>query len=260
VALNFGPRITSLSRHDGPEVLASLPTDLGVTASDGERVPFHGGHRLWAAPEVVEVTYAADSSACRVDIEEERLTVIGSVDEAGFVKTITVTVEDDALVVTHRLDPGPGAPERYGAWAITQLPPGGTGILPMPVVPGLQADRALVVWPYTSLADPRLEFRDDAVLVSGEGGRNLKIGVGPSPGRLAYHRDGTLFTKRFDSVAGATYPDLGAVAQVFVNDAFVELESTAPLVGAGPSVHRELWTISDCPTLDGAIEEVAASP
>jgi hypothetical protein len=205
------------------------------------------------------VTYVTDGAACRVDGDGDGLTVIGSVDEAGFVKTISIEPgPDDTLRVAHRLEPGPGAPPTYGSWAITQLPLGGTAIVPLrhTAGSGLQAEQTLALWPYTRLNDPRIEFVDDAVLIRADGGANLKIGAGPPSGRLGYYREGLLFTKTFASVEGAKYPDLGAVAQVFTNGVFIELESTAPLIDSGPSVHEEVWRVIECSGPDEAVGQV----
>ena len=58
---------------------------------------------------------------------------------------------------------------------------------------------------------------------------------GPTPGRLGYLIDGQLFTKEITPAGAGTYPDRGAVGQVFVDDSFCELESvgTGRLAGTG---------------------------
>jgi hypothetical protein len=128
--------------------------------------------------------------------------------------------------------------------------------------PGLQADRSLVLWPYTDLDDRRLELRSGAVIVRARPGPALKVGTGPDPGRLGYLREGFIFVKTFPGAGEGEYPDRAAVGQVFVNEDFCELESIGPLAhldDGGEVTHRETWEILDCPDVDTALALVAGS-
>ncbi|HEX6287040.1 MAG TPA: hypothetical protein VFZ80_06115, partial [Acidimicrobiia bacterium] len=91
----FGPRILSLRRGDGPEIFATS-VEATIQRADGSYT-FYGGHRLWASPEVPEFTYASEDNPCRVETASDVVVVRGSVDGAGYSKEISVTLEDDRL-------------------------------------------------------------------------------------------------------------------------------------------------------------------
>ncbi len=255
-ATAFGPRLTGLQHTGGPQLLARLDPDIRAGAFE-----FRGGHRLWVSPEDPPLTYAPDDHECEVIIEDQTLLILGPVDQAGFVKEIHVSWDEERLHVDHRLQWMGGAPIQAAPWAITQLPLGGDVILPVTApgraVSSLQADRSLVLWPYTDLGDPRVSWGSPAVVIRAESGPRLKLGSGPAPGRLAYLNDGWLFVKWFDPAVGGDYSDRGAVGQVFVDEVFCELESLGPLVTLEPGAetrHGETWEALECRDLDSALD------
>ncbi|MET0830814.1 MAG: hypothetical protein ABWY62_00410 [Acidimicrobiia bacterium] len=264
VATGFGPRVTGLSIDEGPELLARLDPATGLALDGGGFYRFHGGHRLWAAPEVPDVTYAPDDHECSVIRDGEALTVSAPVDRAGLVKEISVAAfaGGDALVIDHRLTSWGGTVD-VAPWAITQVPLGGTAILPVSGPgDGLQANRSLVLWPYTDLWDDRIGWRGDLVLIDAAGGPPVKLGSGPAPGRIGYFHQGILFVKKIPAATEGDYPDRGAVGQVYVGQGFCELESMGPLVTLvdGASVtHRETWTVVDCADLEAACATVSGT-
>ena len=71
--------------------------------------------------------------------------------------------------LSHKITWHGDVPISLAPWGITQLPLGSMGILPMPVDGyGFTPNRNLVLWPYTSLNDERLELHDDFVLLHGK--------------------------------------------------------------------------------------------
>ena len=261
----FGPRVTGLWAGGTDNLFAVLDPDVRIRNPKVGDYLFHGGHRLWVAPESPEITHLPDDFTCRVTSEPDALRIVGGPDPAGFSKTIEISSDFNRLVVDHTL--GWVGPESVDAspWAITQLPPGGIAILP--VAPdgqnadGYTADRTLVLWPYTNLDDPRIEWREHAILIHAAPGPQLKIGAGPEARRLGYLREGMLFAKWFPDSNAMNHADRGATAQVFANQDFCELETLGPLatLEAGSTLtHREYWSVSSCPTIDEALELLSA--
>ncbi len=255
----FGPRITGLWVDDSTNFLAVLGPEVRIQNSVRGDFIFHGGHRLWVAPETPEVTHVPDDNICRVTSTRTSVEVAAEPDRAGFAKSIEITTNDDHLIVDHRVTWTGGRTAEASPWAITQLAPGGTAILPLPSNPdsSFQADRTIVLWPYTRLDDPRIKWRGDAVLMQALPGGQLKFGAGPEARRLGYLRDGYLFGKWFQSSPEGRHSDRGATAQIFLNDDFCELETLGPLqnLESGSSItHREFWEVGDCATVDEAIE------
>jgi hypothetical protein len=261
-ATAFGPRLTGLRRDEGPELFAQLSGDVGIDLSESRIFRFYGGHRLWAAPEIPSITYAPDDHPCDVSAGSDELTVTAPADASGFVKQLSVRLDGNGLVVDHRLTNAASESASVAAWAITQFQLGGLALLPIgPSIAGdeFQADRSLVLWSYTDLTDPRLSWQERAVVVEAAVGPRFKIGSGPSPGRLGYLIDRQLFTKEITSAGAGTYPDRGAVGQVFVEDSFCELESVGPIVALEPGssiTHREFWEVTDCADLATAYDRL----
>ncbi|MGH8924535.1 MAG: hypothetical protein ACRDWA_07875 [Acidimicrobiia bacterium] len=249
VATEFGPRITTLRREGSSDFFAHLNEDVILQHSAAQVYRLRGGHRLWAAPEIPAVTYSPDDHECQVTEAEDSVHIAAPVDAAGLEKSITVSLDRERLLVDHHLTNVSHELLEVAPWAITQLQLGGRAELPLRRVRNgddLQADRSLVLWPYTDLADSRLSFASDRVRVVGEAGPALKVGSGPDPGTLSYSLDGYLFTKTPELTAVGPFADRGAVGQVFVKDAFLELETLGPIaqLEPGQSVdHREIWEI-----------------
>jgi hypothetical protein len=198
---------------------------------------------------VPEVSYLPDDRACSAVEVDGGIRVEAPPDGAGLVKAIEVRASGDGWIVDHAIRNASEAPVTISPWAITQLAPGGVARLPLGGgATGLQADRALVLWPYSSLRDPRISFEADAIRIRAMPGAGpLKVGAAPGDGSVRYERAGERFEKRTEVDPAATYADRGAVVQVYVNDAFCELETLGPLreVEPGATVeHRERWTLA----------------
>ena len=259
VAEEFGPRIVGLRRNDGDEVLAILGPEA-VIEHGGGTYRFHGGHRLWASPEIAASTYASDDHPCSVTVEDDSLTVSAEPDAAGLAKSITVRPDGDSLVVEHTIER-----DRDGvvmaAWGITQLPLGGTALVPLdgPDTSPLP-NRSLVLWPYTDLHDSRVRFVRSGVEVDGGAGEALKVGTMRWRSRLGYLRNRQLFTKEIVNASSGVVPDFGASHQVYVGQGFCELETVGGQVAEGPARLVERWQLWDCSDLDQAWDIVSAGP
>ena len=264
-ATGFGPRLVSLRFRGGPELFARLRDDIVIEHPDSGPYRFHGGHRLWAAPEVPAISYASDDHRCAVTTGPDRLAITAPADSAGIIKHLTVGLEGESLLVDHRLENGGPGPIAVAPWGITQFPMGGTALLPAgaPWDPeGFQGDSSLVIWPYTNLADPRLSWKKRAAVIEAAPGLRFKIGSGPGPGRIGYLIEQQLFTKKVAAAGDGTYSDRGAVAQFFVQESFCELETLGPIVPLRPGTsvsHREIWEVAQCADLSTAYQRVAGA-
>ncbi|HSJ52032.1 MAG TPA: hypothetical protein VLA90_12240, partial [Actinomycetota bacterium] len=164
VTTSVGPRILGLIAEGG-NLLAVLP-DATLDRSDGVRFRLIGGHRLWAAPEIEEFTYQPDEAPCAVTELDGGVRVEAAVDAVGLVKAIEVRAADGGWAVHHEVRNDSGAPLEIAPWAITQVRMGGRAVLPLPPLgEGPQADRSLVLWPYSDLRDSRLQFGRDEVVI-----------------------------------------------------------------------------------------------
>lgn len=263
VSTSYGPRVLHAGLVGGENLMAQLP-DAKLEWRPGADFSLRGGHRLWIAPEVPDLTYTPDNEA--VDVEETtdgvRLGTAGA-QSSPFYREMRIQLHPDRaqVRVTHRLTYEGGSTAVAAPWAITMLPPDGVVLLPMRrgAEGQLQADRNLVLWEYTKLEDPLLEFSDDAIVVRGGRSSTTKVGTSGSAGWSAYVRGSTALIKRAATDASANYPDKGAALQCYANRRFMELETLGPLRTLGPgdtTEHIEDWEFRQLDTEADAADHI----
>ncbi|MCI0394152.1 MAG: DUF4380 domain-containing protein [Chloroflexi bacterium] len=266
ITQSVGPRIVALQPAGGGNLFAEVP-ELTLECPDVGRFHFWGGHRLWHAPEVSHRTYLPDDRLVTITEIDHGLQVIQLTEpQTGLQKSLHIRLPDDSAtaVVDHTLTNHNLWPIESAPWAITQLKPGGVAILPQPTAPadpeGVRPNRNLVLWPYTDVNSPHIQWGNQAILVTADMlSGALKLGFPDPAGWLAYHRGKTLFVKKSRFQPGAVYYDLGSSSQCYCNPSFLELETLAPrtTIAPGQSVtHREVWEVYQDVTL--APTEVAA--
>lgn len=250
VAATVGPRVIGLGFVGGANLFAELG-DAGLDLPDGSRFSFYGGHRLWVAPEVPESSYDPDDEpVALIETPAGLLIEQPPSPRTGLQKSIELAWGAPGSVeLTHRVGNVAGPPVELAPWAITQLTPGGTGILPhgtrQPAGP-FQASALVVGWPYTDFGDEGIRIGSDVTLIDGTRSSPTKLGTDLQRGWLAYLLGNEIFIKRARHHAGARYPDRGAAAQIYCNQHFIELETLGPLhsLAAGESVtHTESWQL-----------------
>jgi hypothetical protein len=252
VLATAGPRIVRLGlAGSARNVLAETP-DLGWETPHG-RYELFGGHRLWFAPEDPDRVAVPDGNGLAVEIESDGVSLTGAAEEpTGLVRSIRVRMlpGDGGLELCHGLRNVGSTTIELAPWSITQLPLGGTVLLPQHrATPGhhVRPNRTLVLWPYTSWEDPRFAPRDGLLTLAGRSGPNLKFGYFNEAGWVAYVRDGTVLVRRFEPKAGRPHPDLGCNAETFIGAQFVELELLGPLTELEPgtsAVLVEHWQVA----------------
>ena len=246
-------RITGLTPAGKPNLLANLSDLVPIPTPYGEFY-FHGGHRLWHAPESMPRTYIPDAGELRMTelangVFLEARTEPGT----GIRKQIEIILAPDtpSVRLTHTLINDGLWPVELAPWAISQFRLGGTVILPMPVgdvdPAGLLPNRQISFWPYARINDPRLKLDDKFVLFKADALLPpFKFGYFNPHGWMAYWLDGVLFRKTFDVLADLDHPDNNSNAELYCNDRFVELESLGPLTTIRPNesvTHVETWEI-----------------
>lgn len=261
VALDVGPRILGFS-NGGPNTLAELP-DTIVVAPGLEPYRCWGGHRLWVAPEIPEITYETEDDPVEIREIPGGLEVSRRADSRhGIHKSLRIAFDNRHVVIDHTITNTGTSGVRVAPWAITQFPVGGTAIMTIgrTSVSPFQASRGIVLWPYTSLEDPRLTLRDELIAVDAVGDEPLKVGAAGHGGWLAYRRGETVFVKEAEERRLAPLADMGATAQIYAGPEFLELETLGALEVLRPGTatdHRERWSLH---TVEGkaTASEVAA--
>ena len=251
VTVDVGPRIIAFHGPDGISPFAIVP-DLTIDCPGVG--PFHlrGGHRLWHAPEIAASTYLPDDAPVTVSVGGDDATFEVLEGPTALRKSLRVSFGEADLRIEHTITNEGSEPIELAPWAITMLAVGGEAWIPQSLVPtdpdGLQANRSLVLWPYSRLSDSRLTI-DDGLLrlrAVADAPSPFKIGTQTDPGWLAYRLGSQLFVKRARHDWDADYNDLGASLQCYSGGQFIEVETLGPLVSLAPgatTLHRETWSL-----------------
>jgi hypothetical protein len=262
-----GPRIVRLFLGESKENLLKEAPNESIETSYGN-YHFRGGHRLWHSPESMPRSYLPDDEGLVVEQTAQGVRLIGPVEApTGIQKSIEICLHQEKPFVTliHRLINQGVWPVELAPWAITQLPLGGMAILPQTKTPldktGLLPNRHLVLWPYTSWEDPRLQLHDDFILIKAEGKTPpVKVGYANSNGWLGYLRNAILFCKKYSHDTNATYPDFNSSTECYCNNRFIELETIGPLTRLEPgqsTQHVETWEIYPAPGIAASRDDIA---
>jgi len=259
-----GPRIIGFSLPGGDNVLAVLP-DITLPTADNQVFRLRGGHRLWHAPEDQVRSYVPDDKPPQIEEFDCGVRATQPVESiTGIEKQICVSLPDERprAVIEHKLTNRGLWPIELAPWAITQLKPGGLGILPQTITDtGLLPNRRLALWPYTDINSPHIHWGNRFIFIEANlGDEALKIGWANPNGWLAYAVDNTLFVKEAAYQADAQYFDYSSSSECYCGAAFIELETLGPRVTLQPgesTSHREVWSLHADVDIT-ADEEVAA--
>ena len=241
-AVDAGPRIVRLSKPGGANVFAETPT-AGWPTVHGRPFRLLGGHRLWAAPEPPLDQQVPDDEPVDVQVDDATVTVR----KDG--RLLELRLDGTRVHVRHVLTNDTDSTVRIAAWALTQLRPGGVAVVPLGSDGGPEQlpDRNVVLWPYSSLGDPRFALADREVRVRAIPGDGFfKVGCLNRTGHIAYELDDATFVKRFAPEPEAEHTDGGSNVEVYVCDEFIELETLSPLreLAPGASIeHVEEWEL-----------------
>ena len=250
--LTHSLRISGLMPKGQTNIFAQL-SHLPPIATPYGDFHFHGGHRLWHAPEAMPRTYAPDTGELKItELPDGVVLETETEPGAGIRKRIEIRLAADrpSVTLTHTLINDGSWLVELAPWTITQLRLGGTAVLPLPIEnvdpSGLLPNRHFSFWPYAHLDDPRLSLRDDFIFFRADALPPFKMGYHNPHGWLAYYLDGILFRKTFEVQPNAMYPDNNSNAEIYCNSKFVELESLGPLSKVSPGAlvsHVETWEV-----------------
>lgn len=264
---DVGPRIIRFGFIGGENELHEDPSQMGKTGGD-EWMAF-GGHRLWHAPESKPRTYYPDNHPVKFEMEDNTLRLTQDVETTtGIEKEIEITMDSEGnhVEIVHKMTNQGLWGVELSPWVLTVMRAGGKAIFPqepyaphpdIPDVPGQEGDprfylpvRAMMLWSYTNLSDPRYTFLSKYTLIDQDpnAAKPQKIGISNTLGWGAYARNGSLFVKTVGYEEGAFYPDGGCNFEVFTNSDMLELESLGPTVFLEPGEtvwHTEDWYLFD---------------
>lgn len=249
VTADVGPRIIRCGFIDGPNCLAEMEAQVGLTGGDEWRM--YGGHRLWHSPEAVPRTYIPDNEPVEVEILPDGLELRQKTEPGtGIAKTLRLTLNaaNHQFTVEHRLVNQGLWPVTLAPWAITVMRTGGVAVFPQvrEALNGpLLSNRVLALWPYTDMNDSRVTWGSRYIILRQDVTKEnpFKFGISAPEGWMAYLNDGYLFVKRHQYQADVVYPDGGVNIETYTNHAFLELESLGEVQTLEPGNAAELTEI-----------------
>lgn len=226
------------------------------------------GHRLWHAPEDHERTYVPDNDPVDYELTDAGVHLVQPVEEeTGIRKEISVELPEDEprAIATHSLTNEGSWPVSLAPWGVTVFAGGGRCVVPFETGPESPTpNRSIALWSDASLADERLEFAEDHVLMDQSAdGEPTKFGVSATDGWAAYVVDGTAFCKSFPLAGHDAYPDRGSAVELYTDPEIFELESLAGLTELEPgdtATHTETWQLFDGVDVPETDADVVAAP
>jgi hypothetical protein len=261
VTTDVGPRIIAYNYVGGENVLG-VHAAAKVETALGEFKPY-GGHRLWIAPENMPNSYAPDNAPVEYsyNAQTNAMRLVQPVEPVTQTqKEITVSLDKQGSGVTiHHKITNLGEPEiELAAWALTVMRGGGEVFIPNEPFASYSAEtllpvRNLTVWSYTDLSDSRWKFESGFIRLRVDSSKSepQKIGVTNRQGWAQYRLADVIFTKRFEHVENAVYPDMNSNMEIYAAGDFVEIETLAPLVRLeinSSTEHTEFWRLEKTPT------------
>ncbi|MEP7142669.1 MAG: hypothetical protein ABI707_07355 [Ferruginibacter sp.] len=254
ITTDIGPRIVRMGFISKQNFFYLAPEHAGKTG--GSEWKIYGGHRLWLAPEEIDLSYYPDNDPVSYRVEPNSIKVTQSKEiTTGIVKEMEVSLlhGSNRITVLHRLiNQGTGEIE-VAPWAISALAGNGRAIIPQePFGEGneyLLPARSLALWQYTKMNDPRWSWGEKYIQAHQNPAHNTeqKIGILNKQGWCAYALNGELLIKKFPCIPGALYPDYMCNNEVYINENLLEIETLGPLTKLqhGASIeHVEHWLLT----------------
>jgi hypothetical protein len=249
-----GPRILCYRYYGEDNICAELPNAQQSIAL-GTWKPY-GGHRLWAAPEVMPQTYYPDNNPVEVEqIGDHAVRLRAKPERENHIQKemrITLAEHGSDASIEHIITNVGNTTIELAPWALTIMRAGGTTIIPQEPYhshdESLLPARPMVLWHFTDLTDSRWKFGKRLIQLSTDSTLEApqKIGVLNKQGWAAYYQGQTLFVKEFEYLPDASYPDYGCNCETYTAGAFMELESLGVMQELGPhesATHVERWKL-----------------
>lgn len=272
VTTSVGPRVISAKTPAGKNFMMNHPDQKGL--SGGQEWRIYGGHRLWHSPEAAPRTYCPDNDPVEIQQIDGGIRTIQRVENTtGLQKQIEIVLDSKApqATLTHRIYNRTHFDIEVAPWALSVCAPGGHGFLPFAgkARPNEYLnDRILSLWPYTDLADPRLKFCSNGIVLRQDEKATTpcKFGATSNYGWAAYVLGGEAFIKTIpvqSLEAGApVFPDNNVAWELYTCDMFLELETLGALTKIAPgqfATHTEQWEFVSLDSPDPRIGEIKSA-
>lgn len=258
VATDVGARVLFYGFANGGENILGLHHEAKTETALGTFKPY-GGHRLWIAPENMPNSYAPDNAPVEYffDAAANSIRLIQPIEEATMMQkemTISPDAAGNGAQIRHKITNCGEREIELAAWALTIMRAGGECEIPNEPFAAYGAEtllpvRNLTVWSYTDLTDARWRFTKDSIRLRVDAAKKepQKIGVLNRRGWAKYRFENLEFTKSFNFIENAVYPDMNSNTELYTAGDFIEIETLSPLVKIAPGEsveHIERWNLA----------------
>lgn len=259
-ALELGPRIIRFGKVGGnnefyEDVNDNINnTDKALADYYGDKGFWHiyGGHRLWTSPEIHPRTYYPDNRPVQYEILENGVVLQQEPQAENNVQLkIVATMADDGVVtVEHFITSLAAWDIKLAPWAITVMNVGGLEVVPQPTHKnGYLHNRTISLWDYSNMADKRVEWEKEYVLLKTTSDCEcpFKLGISNTAGYVCYFNNNNLFVKMFDKFNSETeYPDNNVNYETYTCTHMTEIETVGKFSIIKPNEtisHKEVWKL-----------------
>lgn len=257
VTLDFGPRVIRAG-FVGKDNFMWEDTDREyVTDVNGEKFYNYGGHRLWISPETFPDTYYPDNAPVSYSVNGDTFTFTQHKKKNGFALKIDITMsaDENRVDLRHYVTNNTGSERKVAPWSITMLANGGHEIIPVnDNDTGYLANRYVVLWPYTKMNDPRVNWGDKYMVIdqTNEQAAKMtcpfKIGISQIHPWAVYLKNNQIFMKRYTYYPDAEYPDENCSFETYSCKSFIEMETVGTyknMANDETAIHDETWCFFD---------------
>jgi hypothetical protein len=271
VTLDIGPRVIKFALPGKENIFEENPPVSEPVHDDVWKI--HGGHRVWHSPEAYPRSYVPDNIPLDKYERLENGIVLYQKEEpwVQIQKIIDVRVLESHVEVTNTLVNKGAWPIEMAVWSLTVGAKGGREVVPMVQRnTGLLANRHIVMWPDSTMNDPRVYWGQKYIVVDNDVNAKgvFKFGYPDEYGWACYFNHNSCFVKKFQHVQDARYPDFGCSWETYTADWGIELECLSPIStvkpGASLSLREEWYLIenivrpeTDEASIDSALESIA---
>ena len=232
---------------------------------EGKKWEILGGHRIWTSPESYPESYYPDLDPVEYEITEFGAIFTPNAEiENGLQKQLEIKMDSDDsnMYVTMRVTNIANKSQEFSIWGLTVSATDGTLIVPMNNNDtGLLANRNISIWPYTNLADNRLNLGNRYVTLyqDRDAHQALKLGFDLNDATIYYLLGEDVFVKQYETYHPyERYPDNNCSFEIYTCDTFIEIESLSPLKNVQPQETVSLtehWSLHKKPCEVGLYDD-----
>jgi hypothetical protein len=260
VTIDIGPRIIKLAFVNGENYFCedtkreNCVSGEAIEAVFGEGSKWfsYGGHRMWASPEDMPLTYYPDNEKVvwnKIPGGVELTAPVQRVNLMQYRIELLMSTDSAKLDVRHYLTNTGSSTQKKAPWSVTVMRSGGLEIVPQPLNDtGLLPNRVLSLWPYSDMSDDRVYWGKKYITIRQD--ENIKsafkFGINNNRGWAAYFVNGGMFVKSYAHNPNGNYPDFGTSFETYTNNLILEMETLGELVDLTPgstTFHSEEWML-----------------